>query len=306
MISYKKAWIAKNKAIASTYGNWETSYNDLPQWLLVMKHYFPSVVIELETLPAISDDGTQIDGCRIFHCLFWAFQPCIKGFEYYKYVVQVNGTWLYRKYKGTLLLAVAQYGNRNIFPIAFALVEGETGDAWIFFLRNLRMHVTPQPNIYLISDKHVSIKSAYDNPENGWQYPQSSHVYCIRHITQNFMREIRDKELRKKVVNMGYALTESTYNYYRGVIRMSNMDAFNWVENIPIEKWCRALDRGQRWGQMTTNLAESMNSTLKATRNLPVTHWSGQHTFGWVNYLREEVMNGQKNRVLDNGIPKVA
>ncbi|XP_058766794.1 uncharacterized protein LOC131640416 [Vicia villosa] len=164
-ISYKKAWIAKNKAIASTYG----------------------VVIDLETLPALSDDGTQIDGCRIFHCLFWAFQPSIKGFTYCKPVVQVDGTWLYGKYKGTLLLVVAQDGNRNIFPIAFALVEGETGDAWSFFLRNLRVHVTPQPNICLISDRHVSIKTAYDNPENGWQYPPSMHVYCIRHIAQNFM-----------------------------------------------------------------------------------------------------------------------
>jgi hypothetical protein len=30
IISYKKAWIAKCKAIESLYGNWETSYNDLP------------------------------------------------------------------------------------------------------------------------------------------------------------------------------------------------------------------------------------------------------------------------------------
>lgn len=40
-------------------------------------------------------------------------------------------------------MVVAQNGNRNIFPIAFALVEGETREAWSFFLRNLRMHVTP-------------------------------------------------------------------------------------------------------------------------------------------------------------------
>ncbi|XP_050909859.1 uncharacterized protein LOC127123699 [Lathyrus oleraceus] len=30
IISYKKAWIAKCKAIESLYGNWETSYSDLP------------------------------------------------------------------------------------------------------------------------------------------------------------------------------------------------------------------------------------------------------------------------------------
>ena len=40
-------------------------------------------------------------------------------------------------------MAVAQDGNNNIFPIAFALVEGEIGGAWIFFLNNLRTNVAP-------------------------------------------------------------------------------------------------------------------------------------------------------------------
>ncbi|XP_050915003.1 uncharacterized protein LOC127129948 [Lathyrus oleraceus] len=113
IIMYKKAWIAKCKAIESLYGNWETSYNDLPQWMLV------------------------------------------------------DETWLYGKYKRTMLMVVAHDGNENIFPIVFALVEGETKDAWSFFLRNLRIHITPQVNMCLISDTHESIKSAYKNPENG-------------------------------------------------------------------------------------------------------------------------------------------
>ncbi|XP_058787050.1 uncharacterized protein LOC131661500 [Vicia villosa] len=268
--SIKEMWIAKVKAIESLYGNWETSYNDLPRWLLVMKTYLPGMIIDLETLPAFSNEGSQLGDKMIFHRLFWAFQPCIHGFAYCKPIVQVDGTWLYGRYKGTLLMAVAQDGNGNIFPIAFAIVEGETKDAWSFFLRNLRIHVTPQPNLCLISDRHPSIKSVYDDPANGWQNPPSSHVYCIRHIAQNFMRAIRDKELRKKLVNMGYALTESTYNYYRTEIRQTNRDAMEWIENIPREKWARAFDRGQRWGHMTTNLAEAMNSVLKATRNLPI------------------------------------
>ncbi|XP_058776245.1 uncharacterized protein LOC131650558 [Vicia villosa] len=237
-ISYRKAWIAKVKAIESLYGNWETSYNDLPQWLLVMKTYLPGMIIDLETLPAFSNEGSQLGDKMIFHRLFWAFQPCIHGFAYCKPIVQVDGTWLYGRYRGTLLMVVAQDGNGNIFPIAFAIIEGETKDAWSFFLRNLRSHVTPQPNLCLISDRHPSIKSAYDDPANGWQNPPSSHVYCIRHIAQNFMHAIRDKELR-------YALTESTYNYYRTEIRQTNRDALEWIENIPREKWARAFDRGQ-------------------------------------------------------------
>ncbi|CAK8561488.1 unnamed protein product [Lathyrus sativus] len=85
------------------------------------------------------------------------------------------------------------------------------------------------------------------------------------------MREIKDKDLRKKLVNMGYALTEATFNYYHGEIRRTDIEASNWIDNIPREKWARAFDGGQCWGHMTSNLVEAMNSVLKATRNLPIT-----------------------------------
>jgi len=49
-------------------------------------------------------------------------------------VVQVDGTFLYGKYRGTLLVAVTQDCRNNILPIVFATVEGETAEAWFFFL----------------------------------------------------------------------------------------------------------------------------------------------------------------------------
>ena len=35
-------------------------------------------------------------------------------------------------------MAIAQDGNNNIIPIAFAIVESETLEAWSFFLTNVR------------------------------------------------------------------------------------------------------------------------------------------------------------------------
>jgi hypothetical protein len=194
------------------YGNWEQSYTDLPQWLQVMQDTLPGTIVQLETLPVYTE-GTQtvVDGKRMFHRLFWAFHPCIEGFKFCKPIVQVDGTWLYGKYKGTLLLAVAQDGNNHIFPIAYALVEGETKEAWSFFLRNLRTHVTPQDGLCLISDRHESIKNAVNDPQNGWQ--GTFHVYCLRHIAQNFTRAIKDRELTKKLFNMGNNLISHSYYY---------------------------------------------------------------------------------------------
>ncbi|WVZ17526.1 hypothetical protein V8G54_010508 [Vigna mungo] len=42
---------------------------------------------------------------------------------YCKPLVQVDRTFLYKRYKGTFLVAVAQDGRNNILPIAFAIIE---------------------------------------------------------------------------------------------------------------------------------------------------------------------------------------
>nr|KYP35771.1 hypothetical protein KK1_043177 [Cajanus cajan] len=118
-----------------------------------------------------------------FHRVFWTFKPCIHGFKYCKPIVQVDGTFLYGKYKGTLLVFVTQDSNNKIFPIAFAILEGETTDAWFFFLHYLKRHVCPQDALFLIFDRHESIKNAYARQGNGWTPENSVHVFCIRHIT---------------------------------------------------------------------------------------------------------------------------
>ncbi|XP_027337122.1 uncharacterized protein LOC113850779 [Abrus precatorius] len=89
-----------------------------------------------------------------------AIAPCIRAFRHCKPLVQVDGTHLYEKYNGALLVAVAQDGNQNILPIGFAIVEGETADGWHFFLKNLRKHVVTQDGVGIISDRHESINAA--------------------------------------------------------------------------------------------------------------------------------------------------
>ncbi|XP_058775477.1 uncharacterized protein LOC131649736 [Vicia villosa] len=172
-----------------------------------------------------------------------------------------------------MLMVVAQDGNNNIFPVAFTIVEGETVAGWSFFLRNLQEYVASQPDLCLISDRHASIESAYNNPANDWhwQHPTSTHVYCIRHIAHNFVREIKDRHLRKTLVNAGYALTQPTIQHYRSEIVLSNPDAGSWIDSLAREKWTRAYHNGERWGHMTTNLVESMNGVFKGIRNLLIT-----------------------------------
>ncbi|KAL4378572.1 hypothetical protein GQ457_02G019960 [Hibiscus cannabinus] len=92
-------------------------------------------------------------------------KPCIEGFPFCKRMVLVDCTWMYGRYKHVMLIVVTQDGDRNIFPIAFAIVESESAESWNFFLKNLdehvvQEHVVQEHEVCLISDRAASCTEA--------------------------------------------------------------------------------------------------------------------------------------------------
>jgi len=146
-----------------------------------MQTYLSGFVYKLKTSP-ITNGEEVLENQQHFRRVFWTFKSCIDGFLFCKPIVQVDGTFLYGRYRGTLLVAIAQDSRNNIFPIAFAIVEGETVEVWFFFLKNLRTHVTTQQNLCLMSDCHNSISATSNRPSSGWTKANCVQVFCIQHI----------------------------------------------------------------------------------------------------------------------------
>ncbi|XP_025685692.1 uncharacterized protein [Arachis hypogaea] len=249
-ISYRKAWLAKQKSIAKIFGGWEDSYQALPWWLSIMVQKMPGSIVQIETRP-LYDENQEAQGHS--------------GIASPWFRLTVHG-----KYKGTLLVAVAQDGNQNIVPIAFALVEGETADAWHFFLRNLRTYVVRKDGVGMISDRHESIRAAVNRSGGDWQPPRAWWMFCIRHIGSNFLRAFKVPHLQKLVVNIGYSKTVEEYNINYKRLEERGEAYARWCDAIGLRHWVLAFDEGHRWGHMTTNLVECINSVLKGARNLPV------------------------------------
>ncbi|XP_019434793.1 PREDICTED: uncharacterized protein LOC109341345 [Lupinus angustifolius] len=128
IVTYKKAWTAKQLAMSRIYGDWESSYNDLPHWMNVAQHFASRTIICYEASRHFID-GIQDSNNFILDRVFWAFKPCIEGFAFCKPILQVDGTFLTDKYTRTLLIASSQDGNRRIFSVPFAIVEEETNEA---------------------------------------------------------------------------------------------------------------------------------------------------------------------------------
>lgn len=116
-------------------------------------------------------------------------------FLFCKPIVQVDGTHLFGKYKGTLLIAVTQDDNNNVLPLAFAIVESKNDSSWMFFLKNVRQYICTQDNLCIISDFHDSIRKPLN--EIGWVPCRAVHCYCICHFAANFQKMFKDVTLKK-------------------------------------------------------------------------------------------------------------
>ena len=61
------------------------------------------------------------------------------------------------------MIAMATNANQKVLPLAFAVVDKESGPSWGWFLEYLRIsigHVIPNEGICIISDQHKGIKCA--------------------------------------------------------------------------------------------------------------------------------------------------
>ena len=103
-----KVWDAKQKAVASIYGDFKESYAELPRFLAGLKDASLGTEYKL-----IVDDNDEQGTCT-FKSVFWAFRPCI------------DATHLYGKYKGKLMIVMATDANNKIYPVAFVVVESES------------------------------------------------------------------------------------------------------------------------------------------------------------------------------------
>jgi transposase-like protein len=62
----------------------------------------------------------------------------VVGFTHCKPIISVDGTFLTRKYKGMLMVAVGITAENQLLLLAFALVEGENNESWKWFLGLVR------------------------------------------------------------------------------------------------------------------------------------------------------------------------
>ena len=81
------------------------------------------------------------------------------------------------------MIAMATNANQKVLPLAFAVVDKESGPSWGWFLEYLRIsigHVIPNEGICIISDQHKGIKCAIAEwPRGDGESLRVFHRHCL-------------------------------------------------------------------------------------------------------------------------------
>ncbi|XP_050234423.1 uncharacterized protein LOC126682721 [Mercurialis annua] len=256
-MSYSKAYRSKVVAQEMVRGKPYDSFSLIPSYLYMLVVANPGSFVKLE----VKDDNS-------FLYVFMALNASIKGWEFCIPVIAVDGTFLTSAYGGMLLTACAQDGNGKIFPLAFSVVDSENDDSWEWFMRRIRDAFKMRSDMCIVSDRHESIKNAAIAV-----FPEASHVLCTFHLFNNVKRNFKksSKPLREAFYGAAKAYTTEAFDYYMKQLDGMCRGLKTYLEAVKYKKWARAHCENNRHKVMTTNIAESMNSRIKAGKDLPIT-----------------------------------
>jgi hypothetical protein len=122
---------------------------------------------------------------KILERVFFSFNICIEAFRYCRPVLCVDGTFLTGKYKAQILTAIGQDGNNQIVPLAFAFVESENTESWLWFFRQIKIAIVKErPNVcLLVSQLDILVGfliCAQETRNTGLRSPRLCLIYLWR------------------------------------------------------------------------------------------------------------------------------
>jgi len=277
--SYNKLWRGKELAIADLFGSWEKSYEVLPSLLGAIKSSNPGTQYLIEHEPSTKW------GVNIFNRVAWAFGPCIEAWPHLRPVISVDAGFLSGRYKGKLFMACAYDAEQQLLPLAFAICEKESIENWGWFMNWLRINVVGPGKICVISDQHLGIRGVFEAPNLGWceENGEAVHRLCSQHICENIWKRYPQKWIKK--VFKKYVEKKKIWRFEEGMdmIRQRDAAVHDYImkfgkrlrnsdaEPLALHKWTQVHDGFlNRWGIMTSNGSEVLNSVFRIARQLPV------------------------------------
>ena len=126
-ISKSKAFRAKEWALELLHRSHKAAYKQMPKYIADIERNNPN---SIATLESTSENR--------FKCVFICYGASAMGIAHCRPLLGLDGTHLKTRYQGILLTATGVDAHGQLFPLAWAVVDAENNDNWLWMLRLLR------------------------------------------------------------------------------------------------------------------------------------------------------------------------
>ncbi|XP_010489152.1 PREDICTED: uncharacterized protein LOC104766878 [Camelina sativa] len=259
--------------ISSTIGQCQTGRLIALKWLkdeydqqfAHLRGYVAEIISSNPGSTAIVDTITDGVGNHVFNRIYVCLAAMKNAFYFCRSLIGIDGTFLKHAVKGCLFTAIAHDANNQIYPIAWATVQTENRDNWLWFLNQLKVDLNLKDGTayVIISDRCKGLFSAVKTA-----LPNAEHRPCVKHIVENLKKKHANKDLLKKHVwNLAWSYSYEEYKTNLAMLRAYNISLYEDVMKENPKSWCRAFFiLGNFCEDVDNNATESFNATVVKAR----------------------------------------
>jgi hypothetical protein len=102
-------------------------------------------------------------------------------------------------------------------------------------------------------------------------FPESEHRFCVRHLYSNFQQNYKGENLKNQLWACARSTTPLQFHKNMEKMKVLNVKAFQWLEKMPPNTWCRAFFSTYcKCDLLLNNSCEVFNNFILEARELPV------------------------------------
>ncbi|XP_031131906.1 uncharacterized protein LOC116033292 [Ipomoea triloba] len=265
-ITSKVAYKAMTMARAAIRGELEDYFKKFWSYYLEIQRSNPKTKSIVKMSDCV-EEGEKKRFLRWYIC----WEACRNGFQHCRKIIGVDGCHLRSKYGGYLLTATAMDPNDGIFPIAYAIVEGENMKSWSWFFallkHDLGIDVCAQNEYTFISDKQKGLLLAFRGV-----LPNVVHRFCVRHLYVNMkVARFHGNAIKDTLWAAARATTVNSFKDSMRKMKELDSNAFDWLGDKHPSEWS--------WSHFTSstlcdilvnNVSECFNAMIVKAREYPL------------------------------------
>ncbi|KAL0355810.1 UNVERIFIED_CONTAM: hypothetical protein Sradi_4027900 [Sesamum radiatum] len=159
--------------------------------------------------------------------------------------------------------------NNNLYPLAYAVMSGETRESWEWYLELLKgdLNVVRDDTYTFISDKQKGLVPAFESVFLG-----ATNRFCVRHLHNNMkIAGFRGLAFKKALWNAARATTLSEFNLRMEEMGCLDPKVVDWLSDKPPEHWSRShFSCFPKCDMLLNNVCETFNSCILEAREKPI------------------------------------